>query len=351
MEARLTARRSENLLAMVGIPIAALVFFSTVGVGGTARGIAELLPASLALALVASGLVNLGIATAFERGYGVLKRLGSAPLGRGGLLVAKVAVVAIIGIAQVVALLVLAALLGWRPSGAASWTAVALVTVISVGAFAAVGLLLAGTLRPEAVLVVANVLFLAAILFGGIVVAVDGLPGPLATAAALLPWGAAGEAFRAALDGGDLLDPWRSSPPGASPRRSGRSARSAGSNAGGRPATSSQGGATGARARRFRPTGGGCGVAAFERWSVSSPSGGWSDALRRWPSVAPASGGARRAARRADPRTRSERFDAARYSLRSTAPTGTVDIEGARGDLVERAQARRPRGVRVAGRR
>ncbi len=80
-------------------------------------------------------------------------------------------------------------------------------TVISVGAFAAVGLLLAGTLRPEAVLVVANVLFLAAILLGGIVVAVDDLPGPLATAAALLPWGAAGEAFRAALDGGDVLGP------------------------------------------------------------------------------------------------------------------------------------------------
>jgi ABC-2 type transport system permease protein len=205
MEGRLTARRSENLLAMVGIPVAALGFFGTIGVGGTARGIPELLPASLALALVASGIVNLGIATAFERGYGVLKRLGSAPLGRGGLLVAKVVVVAAIGAAQVAALLLLATLLGWQPSGATAWAAVAIVTLVSVGAFAAIGLLLAGTLRPEAVLLVANVVLLVAILLGGVVVAVHDLPEPLAAVATALPWGAAGEAFRAALDGGDPL--------------------------------------------------------------------------------------------------------------------------------------------------
>jgi ABC-2 type transport system permease protein len=207
MEARLTARRSENLLAMVGIPVAALVFFGTVGVGASARGIAELLPATLALALVASGLVNLGIATAFERGYGVLKRLGSAPLGRSGLLVAKVTVVAVIGAVQVAALVLLAALLGWQPSTAASWPAVAVVALISVGAFASIGLLLAGTLRPEAVLLVANVVFLLAVLLGGSVVAVRDLPGPLAVVAAALPSGAAAAAFHAALDGGDVVGP------------------------------------------------------------------------------------------------------------------------------------------------
>ena len=207
MEARLTARRGENLLAMVGIPVAALLFFGTVGVGGAARGIPYLLPPSLALALVASGLVNLGIATAFERGYGVLKRLGGAPLGRGGLLVAKIAVVAVIGAVQVAALLVLATLLGWQPSTAVSWPAVVMVTVVSVSTFAAVGLLLAGTLRPEAVLVLANVVFLVAILLGGVAVAIDDLPGPLATVAAVLPWGAAGEAYRAALGGGDVFGP------------------------------------------------------------------------------------------------------------------------------------------------
>jgi ABC-2 type transport system permease protein len=207
MEVRLTARRSENLLAMIGIPAAALVFFGTVGVGGAARGVASLLPASLALALVASGLVNLGIATAFERGYGVLKRLGSAPLGRDGLLVAKVAVVSIIGAAQVAALLLLAALLGSPPADTTSWPAIAMVTVVSVGTFASIGLLLAGTVRAEGVLLIANVAFLVAILFGGSVVALGDLPGPLAALALVLPWGAAAEAFRAALAGGDVVGP------------------------------------------------------------------------------------------------------------------------------------------------
>lgn len=207
MEARLTARRGENLLAMVGIPVAALLFFGSVGIGGAARGIGELLPPSIALALVASGLVNLGIATAYERGYGVLKRLGGAPLGRSGLLVAKLAVVGVIGIVQVVALLVLAAALGWRPPAAASWALLALVVVIAVAAFAGLGLLLAGTLRPEGTLLVANVLFLVAILFGGVVAPVDALAGALGGIASILPWGAAASGVRAALEGGDLARP------------------------------------------------------------------------------------------------------------------------------------------------
>ena len=70
------------------------------------------LPGTLAIAIVASGLVNLGIATAYERGYGVLKRLGGSPLGRSGLVAAKLAVVLAIGLAQVVGLLAVATLLG-----------------------------------------------------------------------------------------------------------------------------------------------------------------------------------------------------------------------------------------------
>jgi ABC-2 type transport system permease protein len=207
MELRLTARRGENLLAMVGIPVAALLFFGSLGIGGVARGIGEMLPPSISLALVASGLVNLGIATAYERGYGVLKRLGGAPLGRPGLLVAKLAVVGVIGIVQVVALLVLAAALGWRPPAAASWVLFALVVLIAAAAFAALGLLSAGTLRPEGTLLVANVLFLVAILFGGVAAPVDALPGALGGMASILPWGAATSGLRAALEGGDLAGP------------------------------------------------------------------------------------------------------------------------------------------------
>jgi ABC-2 type transport system permease protein len=169
-----------------------------------------LLPAVLALAIVASGLVNLGIATAYERGYGVLKRLGGSPLGRKGLLVAKLAVVASITIAQVVALLALAwIVLGWRPGPEASViglvVAVGVTTLVGAAAFASLGLLIAGMVRPEGALVLANALFLVALMGGGVLVPVQDLPGPLASIAGLLPVGALAEAFRASLGSGGSL--------------------------------------------------------------------------------------------------------------------------------------------------
>jgi ABC-2 type transport system permease protein len=209
MEARLTARRGENLLAMIGLPVAALVFFGLVATP-VARDATVLLPAVLALAIVASGLVNLGIATAYERGYGVLKRLGGSPLGRKGLLVAKLAVVASIAVAQVVALLALAwVVLGWRPGPEASVIglvmAVGVTTLVGAAAFASLGLLIAGTVRPEGALVLANALFLIALMVGGVLVPVQDLPGPLASIAGLLPVGALAEAFRASLGSGGSL--------------------------------------------------------------------------------------------------------------------------------------------------
>jgi ABC-2 type transport system permease protein len=200
MEARLTARRGENLLAMVGIPAGALVFFGAIGHADASR-LASLLPGILALALVASGLVNLGIATAYERGYGVLKRLGGTPLGRDGLVAAKLVVVLAIAVAQVVGLLVVAWLLGWRPGPGASPAAIALATLVGAAASVGFGLLLAGTLRPEAVLVGANVLFLLALALCGAVIPMDELPESVAAIARVLPFGALGEAFAAALGG------------------------------------------------------------------------------------------------------------------------------------------------------
>jgi ABC-2 type transport system permease protein len=201
-EARLTARRGENLLAMVVLPAVVLAFFATIGSGGGSRSIETLLPGVLALALVASGLVNLGIATAFERGYGVLKRLGGSPLGRDGLIAAKLAVVGVVGLAQVAALVALAVALGWRPEPGASVVAILVTLVVGSATFAAIGLFMAGTLRPEATLVVANTLFLVALLLGGVLVPIADLPEPLATIALISPVGALAEAFRAALGDG-----------------------------------------------------------------------------------------------------------------------------------------------------
>lgn len=204
-EARLTVRRGENLLAMIGVPVAALVFFGSVQLP-TVRDPRTLLPGVLALAIVASGLVNLGIATAYERGYGVLKRLGGSPLGREGLLAAKLVVVGAIAIAQVAALVGLAGVLFEGFPTDTSWLALLATTLVGAGTFAALGLLLAGTIRPDATLVLANALFLVAVLIGGVLAPLGELPEPLGTIARSLPFGALADAFRASLgQGGD----WR----------------------------------------------------------------------------------------------------------------------------------------------
>ena len=201
VELRLTARRAENLLAMLVIPVAVLVFFVWLGIPATAADpVVFLLPGVLALAVVASGLVNLGIATAYERHYGVLKRLGGSPLTRGQLIAAKLGAVLAFEAVQVAMLLAVAAgLLGWSPAGPVNPALLIATLLLGTAAFAGLGLLLAGTLRAEATLALANGLFLATLLLGGIVEPLDQLPGPLAALAALLPGAALADAFRVAL--------------------------------------------------------------------------------------------------------------------------------------------------------
>ncbi len=206
MELRLTARRGENVLATIVIPVVVLLFFASVSVlpTGVARPVDFLLPGALALAVIATSLVNLGIATAYERNYGVLKRLGGSPLTRGGLLAAKMAAVLVIEVGQVVLLVaVAAAILGWRPGPGASPAIFVAALLLGTLAFAGLGLLLAGALRAEATLAIANGLFIAFLLLGGIIIPVADLPGPLATIAAVLPAAALADAFRVALGSGD----------------------------------------------------------------------------------------------------------------------------------------------------
>ncbi len=213
LELRLTARRGENVLVTLVIPVAVLLFFAGTSLvpdlGG--RPVDFLLPGAIALALIASGLVNLGIATAFERSYGVLKRLGGAPLPRWGLVAAKVAAILVLEVLQVALLVGVATVaLGWHPG--AGWSPVLLVVAIFLGtlAFTGLGLLLAGTLRAEATLALANGLFLAFLMLGGIVLPVDHLPGFLQPLAAVLPATALADLLRIALGMGAGLDATRS---------------------------------------------------------------------------------------------------------------------------------------------
>ena len=210
-ELRLTLRRGENLLVTIVIPTAVLLFFATVGIVPDVAGapVAFLLPGALALAVIATGLVNLGIATGYDRQYGVLKRLGGSPLPRSGLIAAKLLAVAAIEVVQVALLLIVAiVVLGWvAPAGASPLLALAALA-LGTAAFAGFGLLLAGTLRAEATLALANGLFLLLLMVGGIVLPIDHLPGPIAAVAAVLPAAALSDALRIALSGtGDPILP------------------------------------------------------------------------------------------------------------------------------------------------
>jgi ABC-2 type transport system permease protein len=212
MELRLTARRFENLFVMLVIPPALLAFFAATPLVSTStdRPVDFLLPGVLALSVVSTAFVNLGIATGFDRGYGVLKRLGGSPLPRSALLASKLITVAALEAVQVLLLVGIAtALFGWSPEPGASLAVTVLALVAGTIAFAGLGLLLAGTLRAEATLALANGLFLLFLLLGGVVLPLSHLPGPLELVARLLPAASLSELIRAGLGAGavDLAGP------------------------------------------------------------------------------------------------------------------------------------------------
>ena len=209
VELALTLRRGESVLLSLGIPVMLLVFFSFVDVlpTGTDDPVDFLAPGVLALAVMSTAMVGLGIATGFERQYGVLKRLGSTPLGRPALLAAKTLAILAVEVVQVVVLAAVALALGWRPEGSvvAFLPAMLLATI----GFAGLGMLMAGRLRGEAVLAAANGLYLVLLLLGGMVIPLAELPGPLRAASRALPAAALSDVLHAASNAGAGAVPGR----------------------------------------------------------------------------------------------------------------------------------------------
>jgi ABC-2 type transport system permease protein len=199
MELRLTSRRGENLLVTLVIPVVLLVFFSSVNVlpAGTGRPVDFLLPGIVGLAIISTSLVNLGISTAYERSYGVLKRLGGSPLPRAGLVAAKIGAVLAVEIVQVALLIAIAtAGFAWGPGAGAAPAVVVAAVLLGTLAFAGLGLLMAGALRAEATLAGANGLYLVLLLLGGVVMPIDQLPSGIADIARMLPAAALSDALR-----------------------------------------------------------------------------------------------------------------------------------------------------------
>ncbi|WP_112285584.1 ABC transporter permease [Prauserella muralis] len=208
LETSLTLRHGEQILLTLLIPLALLVGLSLLdvlptGELGDQSRVDWVTPRILALAVMSSAFTGQAIALGFDRRYGVLKRLSATALPPwllvAGRLVAALVVVAL----QALVLGIVAALLGWSPSAAGLGYAV-LLLVVGTLSFGALGVLLGGALRAEAVLALANIVWFVLLLAGGILMAPEALPGVLADIVVLLPSGALAEGLHDALAEGTL---------------------------------------------------------------------------------------------------------------------------------------------------
>ena len=199
-EVRLLVRNGEQLLLALVIPLAILAAGRVLG--GRFGSLATLAPSVLGLAVWSSAFTSVAIATGFERRYGVLERLAATPLGKSGLLAGKALAVVLVLLGQLAVLTVAALALGWRPAfTGASLAAALLLTVLAGAAFVCLALLIAGRLRAEATLGLANLVYVVLLVGGGLVVPLSSYPAATRPLLELLPTAALGEGLRAAAAG------------------------------------------------------------------------------------------------------------------------------------------------------
>jgi ABC-2 type transport system permease protein len=193
-------RNGEQLLVALIIPAMVLLGLTMTSFVplGQGRRIDLAVPGVLAQCVISSAFTGVAIATGFDRRYGVLRLLGSTPLGRVGLLAAKAIAVLCVVALQFAVIGGLGLALGWEPSWRGIPAAV-VATLLGTWAFVALALLLGGTVRAEGVLALANLAWVALLALGGVVVASSRLPPGLSHLAELLPSGALGDSLRAAF--------------------------------------------------------------------------------------------------------------------------------------------------------
>ena len=207
LETRMLLRNGEQLLLTVIIPALLLTLFSSVDIieTGAEKSVDFLAPGILALAVMSTAFTGQAIATGFDRRYGILKRLGASPLPHWALMAAKTLSVLVTEVLQIALLTVIAFALGWSPHG--NPLAVAALVLLGTAAFSGLGLLMAGTLKAEATLAAANLVFLLLLVGGGVIVPLDKFPGAVQSVLGLLPISALSDGLREVLQHGAVL-PW-----------------------------------------------------------------------------------------------------------------------------------------------
>jgi ABC-2 type transport system permease protein len=202
MELRLTLRNGEQLLLSLVIPLLLTVILVSepfISVSGSRR-VDFFVPGILALAVMSAAFTGQAIATRFERKYGVLKRLGGTALPRSVLLLGKTAAVCCVELIQIVLICLVGLAMGWHPHG--SPLSVVALAVLGTAAFSGMGLLMAGTLRAEATLAAANLVWFLLLFFGGVMFPLSRFPHALGEVLQYLPTAALSDGLRAVLRDG-----------------------------------------------------------------------------------------------------------------------------------------------------
>ena len=203
LETRTLLRNGEQLLLTLIIPLLLLAAFGLeplVNLGTGMSRIDFLTPGIIALAVMSTAFTSQAISTGFERRYGVLKRLGATPLSRTGLISAKTATVIIVELLQAAIITAAATGLGWRPHASAlAFLTVPLLVLVGTAAFSGLALLMAGTLRAEATLALANLVYIVLLGVGGVVFPLTKFPAAARPVLTLLPTGALATGLRAVL--------------------------------------------------------------------------------------------------------------------------------------------------------
>ena len=199
LELKLLLRNGEQLLLTLFIPITLLVGLTLLPFGsfGSNRA-ATFVPAIMALAVISTAFTGQAIAVAFDRRYGALKRLGATALPVWGIIAGKSLAVVTVVFLQSIVLGAIGFALGWRPHIVGLMLGAVIIALGTAG-FAAMGLLLGGTLRSEIVLAVANLLWFVFAGLGALTLEGQAVPEAVRWAARLTPSGALTEALTQAM--------------------------------------------------------------------------------------------------------------------------------------------------------
>jgi len=131
---------------------------------------------------------------AFDRRYGALKRLGATALPVWGIIAGKALAVVTVVFLQALLLGGIGLALGWRPQPAGLALG-AVVIALGTATFVALGLLLGGTLRAEIVLAIANLMWFVFAGLGALTLETGVVPKAVTWVARLTPSGALTEAL------------------------------------------------------------------------------------------------------------------------------------------------------------